>query len=309
VSGRGQEHAALERELAEFEGTEAALLFTSGYAANSGVIPALVGAEDSIFSDASNHASIIDGCRLSGARIFVYNHGDADHLRSLLEGASGFRRKLIVTDSLFSMDGDLAPLPGIAELVQRHGAMLMVDEAHATGVFGARGRGVAEHLGVEETVDVRVGTLSKALGCAGGFVAGRQTLIDWLANRARPYVFSTAAPEAIARAAREALRIVREEPERRTILAAKARRLRERLAAEGWRIGPSQSQIVPVIVGEPQAAVDLSRRLRAAGFFAPAIRPPSVPAGSSLLRISLSYSHSDSAIDRLADALREARPA
>jgi 8-amino-7-oxononanoate synthase len=308
VTGRGLLHARLEEELAAFEGTEAALLFSTGYAANVGAVTALAGKGDVIFSDAKNHASIIDGCRLSGAEIIIYPHGDAAALAALLRESRGFRRRLIVTDSLFSMDGDLAPLPALADLAERFGAMLFVDEAHATGVFGQRGRGACEHLGAEHGVHVRVGTLSKALGSLGGFVAGPRCVIEWLANRARSYVFSTAPPEALAAAALEALRIVREEPYRRRDLLQRAAWLRERLALDGWNVGASASQIVPVIVGEPLPTMHLAAALRERGFLAPGIRPPSVPAGESLLRISLSYAHSPAAIEQLADALQELRP-
>ncbi len=307
VTGRATLHALLEEELAALEQTEAALLFSTGYAANVGAVAALAGKEDVVFSDAKNHASIIDGCRLSGAKVVVYPHRDAAALEALLQQAGEFRRRLIVTDTLFSMDGDLAPMPALAELANRYGAMLMVDEAHATGVFGAGGRGVCEHFGVEEGVQVRVGTLSKALGSLGGCVAGRRSLIEWLANRARSYVFSTAPPEALAAAAREALRIVRDEPHRRRELLARAADLRERLRRDGWNVGASESQIIPVIVGAPQAAMQLSAALRKQGLLVPGIRPPSVPEGESLLRISLSYAHPPEAVERLADALKELR--
>jgi 8-amino-7-oxononanoate synthase len=291
VTGRGTLHAELETALAQFEDTEAALLFSSGYAANVGTVAALVGKEDVVFSDAKNHASLIDGCRLSGARVVVYSHRDIASLRDLLQNASGFRRRLIVTDSLFSMDGDLAPLADLATLAEEHDAMLLVDEAHATGVFGEHGRGVCEHAGVEAGVHVRVGTLSKALGSIGGFVVGRQSLIEWLANRARPYVFSTAAPDATAAAALEALRIVRDEPHRRRELLQHATELRATFANQGWRLGDTQSQIIPLFVGDPQRTMRLMDTLLDRGLFVPGIRPPSVPEGESLLRISLSYAH------------------
>lgn len=299
VTGRGSLHAELERELAAFEGTDAALLFPSGFAANAGAVAALVGKGDVVFSDSKNHASLIDGCRLSGAMVRVYPHCDASALADLLAQASGFRRRLIATDSLFSMDGDLAPLADLAELAARHDAMLLIDEAHATGVFGASGRGIAEHLGVEEGIHIRVGTLSKALGSSGGFVAGSQALIDWLANRARPYVFSTAAPEATAAAALAALSIVRSEPERRVKLLARAADLRAQLTQNGWNVGRSESQIVPVYIGHAGQTMSLAARLREQGIFVPGIRPPSVPDGESLLRISLSYGHTPELCDEL----------
>lgn len=306
VVGHAAAHAELERALAEFEGTEAALLFTTGYAANVGTITALVGAGDVVFSDALNHASIVDGCRLSKAEVRIYPHGDAQTLSALMADADTkkFRRRLIVTDGLFSMDGDFAPLVGLAELADKHDAMLAVDEAHATGVFGARGRGSSELCGIEERVDIRIGTLSKALGSLGGFVAGRRSLIDWLVNRARPYIFSTALPPPVAAASQAALEIVGQEPRRRTELAARAAALRATLQADGWDVGPSTSQIIPLIVGSAERTLRLAEELRAAGFLVPPIRPPSVPAGASRLRLSLSYGHTPAMIDGLVAALR-----
>lgn len=303
VSGRHDWHRRLEARLAEFESTAAALLFTSGYAANVGTIAALAGARDAVFSDEKNHASIIDGCRLSRAGVFVYRHRDAAHLASLLAAERSARRRLIVTDAIFSMDGDLAPLVELAELADRHDAALMVDEAHATGVWGAQGRGLAEALGVADRVDVHLGTLSKALGAAGGFVAGSAPLVDWLTNRARSYVFSTAAPPALAAAALAALEVVRDEPARRTALLAAAAALRERLRALGWSTLDSASQIVPVVVGQPEPTMALSARLRERGLLVPGIRPPTVPRGQSLLRISLCHGHTPEMIDRLVDEL------
>lgn len=305
VTGRGTLHAELEAALAEFEETEAALLFPTGFAANVGTIASLAGKSDVVFSDAKNHASIIDGCRLSGARIQIYPHNDIDYLRMMLPQAAAFRRRLIVTDGLFSMDGDLAPLCDLAALAEQFDAMLMVDEAHATGVFGEHGRGTAEFWGVEDGVHVRVGTLSKALGSVGGFVAGPQVLIDWLANRARPYVFSTAPPEPIAAAGLAALGIVKQEPQRRTELLKHADDLRRRLLVAGCNTGESASQIIPIIVGDPNETMQLAAKLRAAGYFVPGIRPPTVPDGESLLRISLSYAHTKEVVESLLEVLSE----
>jgi 8-amino-7-oxononanoate synthase len=305
VTGRSQVHAELERRLAEFEGTEAALVFTSGFAANVGTVTAVVERGDAVFADAKNHASLIDGCRLSRADVQIYQHCDVDHLAELLRESARYRRRLILTDSVFSMDGDMAPLGQLAELARRHNAMLMVDEAHATGVFGGRGRGVSEQLGVEGEIHIKMGTLSKALGSAGGFVAGRRRLIDWLANRSRSYVFSTAFPPAVAGAAICALDIVRDEPRRRIELLDRAGELREGLIAQGWNLGRSESQIIPIYVGQPERAMQLSRTLRECGMFVPGIRPPSVPQGESLLRISLSYSHTPEMIERLASTLAD----
>jgi 8-amino-7-oxononanoate synthase len=303
VTGRSPEHAECERRLARFEGTEAALLFPTGFAANMGTISALVGPGDLVLSDARNHASIIDGCRLSRAQVVVYPHADVDAVHAHLQQAQSMRRRLIVTDSLFSMDGNLAPLPALAELAERYQAMLMVDEAHATGVLGAGGRGACEALGVEQGVPIRVGTLSKALGSLGGFVAGSQALIDYLAQRARSYVFSSAAPPATAAAAIEALAIVQNEPQRRRQLAQRAAWLRQTLTEQRWDVGSSQSHIVPLIVGPPERAVALSAALAQNGWLVPAIRPPSVPAGRSRLRLSLTCLIPDDALECLAGEL------
>jgi 7-keto-8-aminopelargonate synthetase-like enzyme len=338
VSGRGDSHAELERRLAEFEGTEAALVFPSGFAANAGIIPALVEEEDAVFGDAKNHASLIDGCRLSKAARFIYPHCDCDALEQMLRDVSHFRRRLIVTDTLFSMDGDLAPLARITELAERYDAMLMLDEAHATGVFGVNGCGVVESLSsLTSTTSapgsagglgpvaistpgraggwranghsshIRIGTLSKALGTGGGFVCGTQSLIDWLANRARTYVFSTAQPPATSAAAIAALDIVQQEPHRRQQLLANAAKLRAQLTEQGWNTGASASQIIPLIVGDAKHTLELAASLRNAGFFIPAIRPPSVPEGESLLRISLCYHHTPEIINALTEQLARIR--
>lgn len=306
ITGRGKYHAQLEQAIANFEGTAAALLFPSGYAANSGTVAALVGPGDHIFSDALNHASLIDGCRLSGARIVVFRHLDVAHLRELLTASPNSGRKLIVTDGLFSMDGDLAPLAAIAELAEQHAAMLLVDEAHATGVFGEHGRGVSEHCGVESAVQIRVGTLSKALGSMGGFVAGEQRLIDYLTNRARSYFFSTACPEPVAAAGIAALRIVQSEPHRRRELLERAEKLRGHFQALGWPMPEHGSQIIPLRIGDPVQTMQRAEQLRQQGFLVPGIRPPSVPEGQSLLRVSLTWRHDEALLKQLADCVGRA---
>ena len=307
LAGRGHSHHLLEQRLAEFEATEAALVFSSGFAANIGTIAALVGPGDVVFTDRKNHASLWDGCRLSRADVRVYPHGDWQQLAALLAKPQKYRRRLIVTDGLFSIDGDLAPLAELADLAKRHGAMLLVDEAHATGIFGPRGRGVAEQLGVEEGVHVRIGTLSKALGCVGGFVAGSRTLVEWLVNRARSYVFSTAGPAAAAAAAVAALEIICSEPQRGERLLVRAESLRSELAAQGWNVGRSASQIIPIIVGDCRWAVELSDALRQRRLLVPAIRPPTVPEGEACLRISLTSGHTDEMIAALLSALGQFR--
>ena len=306
ITGRGQLHASLENRLAEFEGTEAALLFPSGYAANLGAVTALADKSDLILSDAKNHASIIDGCRLSGAEVVVYPHADIESVdRTLATKSKGSRRSLIVTDSLFSMDGCLAPLPALAEVASKRGAMLLVDEAHATGVLGENGRGACELAGLEDAPIVRVGTLSKAAGSIGGFVAGPRTVIDLLWNRARPQFFSTAMPEPAAAASLAALDIFDSEPHRRHVLLDEARRLRAALRSQGWSVPNDPTQIVPVMLGSPRAALHCAQRLRDCGILAPPIRPPSVPVGESLLRVSVSYAHAGATIDRLIEAMAQ----
>jgi 8-amino-7-oxononanoate synthase len=315
VSGRSSLHAELERRLAAFEGAEAAIVFPSGFAANAGVVPALVDEGDIVYADAKNHASLIDGCRLSRAERRVYPHNDATALEAILQADAGrYRRRLIVTDGLFSMDGDFAPLAELGALAERYDAMLLVDEAHATGVWGPHGRGSVEHAAtlaprLQGQVAVRIGTLSKALGSAGGFVTGSGELIDWLHNRARPYVFSTASPPAVAAASIAALEIVQAEPERRETVHRNAQTLRDLLQAAGCSTGASTSQIVPILVGAPETALALAARLAERGFYVPAIRPPSVPAGESLLRVSVSARHTAEDLRRLVAALGSPRNA
>ncbi|HOM16787.1 MAG TPA: 8-amino-7-oxononanoate synthase [Thermoguttaceae bacterium] len=303
VSGYSVLHQRLESRLAEFEGRESAVVFGSGFAANMGTIAALVGPGDAVYMDAKNHASLWDGARLSRADVRVYGHGEYRQLERLLERGGQYRRRLIVTDGLFSMDGDLAPLGELVELAHRYEAMLLVDEAHATGVFGAGGRGTAEHLGVEKEIPVQIGTLSKALGSVGGFVVGSRILIDWLVQRARSYLFSTAPPAPMAAAAMAALEIVQTEPIRRRRLLESADYVRAELRRQGWRLGPSMSQIIPVLVGRPETALEFSAALAERGLFVPPIRPPAVPEGESCLRISLCASHSSGMIDALLEAL------
>lgn len=307
ICGRTSLHDALEAALARFEGTEAAIVFSSGYAANCGTIAALVGPGDAVYTDAKNHASIWDGCRLSRADVRVYRHGDADHLAALLAKPHRHRRRLIVTDTVFSMDGDLAPLPELAEVADRYGAMLMADEAHATGVFGELGRGLCEASGVENRVPIRVGTLSKALGGTGGFTAGCRLLTSWLFQRARSYVFSTAFPAALSAAALAALAIVQAEPNGRRMLLQRAEAVREALRGRGWNVGRSQSQIIPIIVGDARTAVELSAALWDAGVFVPAIRPPTVPEGEACLRLSLTAAHNESHVAQLFESLEKLR--
>ncbi|HID22095.1 MAG TPA: 8-amino-7-oxononanoate synthase [Planctomycetaceae bacterium] len=305
VSGRTDWHQRLEQRLARFEGQPAALLFPTGYAANLGTISALVEPDDVIFCDRFNHASLVDGCRLSGARLRVYRHTRLETLRRALQKCTA-RRRWIVTDTVFSMDGDWAPLPELCELSERYEAPLIIDEAHATGVLGPSGRGVAEWQGVEDRVAVRVGTLSKAVGCLGGFVSGSRELVDWLWNRARTQVYSTALPPSVCAAACRAIDIIEEEPERRERLLAASAEFRRRLNAAGIETIPSAAgPIVPVLLHQPDRATHVATELERRGFFVAAIRPPTVPQGTSRLRITLTAAHSRDDLQQLADTLAE----
>ena len=297
VAGSLEPLHALEDHLARFKGVEAALVFGSGYLANLGTIAALAGADDVILSDALNHASLIDGCRLSRAAVNVYRHRDTEHLEALLRTSREARRRFVVTDSVFSMDGDVAPLERIVELARRHDAAVVVDEAHGVGVFGRTGAGLAASLGLEREVDVHIGTLSKALGAYGAYVAGSRSLVDYLLNRARSFVYSTGLPPAVAAAADAALGLIEVEPERIARLHANAHRLREGLARAGFTIGSDDSPILPVMVGEAQPALDLAEALFARGLYVIAIRPPTVPAGSARLRVTPIATHTPAQLD------------
>ncbi|AKQ68822.1 8-amino-7-oxononanoate synthase [Myxococcus hansupus] len=302
VVGDTAAHHRLEARLAAFERAEAVRLFNSGYAANTGIIPALVGPGDSVFSDALNHASLVDGCRLSRARVCVYPHADVEALeRALAETPA--RRKLVVTDTVFSMDGDTAPLRDIVAACRAHGAALMVDEAHATGVLGARGAGLCDELGLEDAVDLRMGTLSKALGVMGAYVATSRAVADLLVSRARPFVFSTALPAHLCAAAEAAVDAVEGDPPLRERLWRNIRRFAEGLRSLGLQAEP-RSAVFPVILGEPERALDAARRLREAGVLVKAIRPPTVPEGTSRLRFCLSASHTVGHVDLALEALR-----
>ena len=309
VSGRSRWMLELESAVARFEGSEGALVFPTGYAANLGTIPALVGPGDVILCDRYNHASLVDGCRLSGSRLRVYRHDDLDRLDRELSRAGDAPRRLIATDGVFSMDGDLAPLAELAEIARRRRAMLLVDEAHGTGVFGAAGRGACEALGVPEGAAIRVGTLSKSVGALGGFVAGDHALIEWLWNRARTQMYSTALPPAVCAAAAAGLEIIRTEPGLRRRLWANCRGLQGRLHASGiGTVETAPGPIFPLIVDDPERAVQIAAELDRRGFLVGAIRPPTVPRGTSRLRITLSAVHDETALDELAGALDEIWP-
>ncbi|WP_425537980.1 8-amino-7-oxononanoate synthase [Myxococcus stipitatus] len=302
VMGDTSAHHRLEARLMAFERAEAVLLFNSGYAANTGILPALVGAGDAVFSDALNHASLVDGCRLSRARVVVYPHADVDALAKALAETPG-RRKLVVTDTVFSMDGDVAPLRDIVDVCRAHGAALMVDEAHATGVLGARGAGLCEELGLEGQVDLRMGTLSKALGGQGAYVATSRVVADLLISRARPFIFSTSLPAALCAAAEAAVDAVESDSDLRPRLWRNIRRFSDGLRAMGLRAEP-RSAVFPVVLGEPERALDAALRLREAGVLVKAIRPPTVPEGTSRLRFCLSAAHTVGHVDLALESLR-----
>lgn len=304
VSGRTEWHARLEAALADFEETEAAILFPSGYAANLGVVSAIASEGDTIFCDRLNHASLVDGCRLSGARLRVYRNGRLERLRRELEKAASDGKRIIVTDSIFSMDGNQAPLIRLCELAEEYEAILVIDEAHGTGVWGASGRGLAEACGVEERVTIRIGTLSKALGAMGGFVTGSSGLIDWLWNRVRTQIYSTALPPAICAAACAALEIIQDEPERRRVLFERAEFLRNELSQRPHvTVPPSAGPIIPVILGDPGLTMRIASELKDVGFLVGAIRPPTVPEGTSRLRVSVTYAHQRDDLERFLKAL------
>lgn len=303
VSGYHPAHQALEDELADFLGYEAALLCSSGYLANLAVAASLAGRGDRIVQDRLCHASLIDAARLSGARLARYPHGDLEALERQLSGDTRGRR-LVVTDGVFSMDGDIAPLPGVALAADRFGATLVVDDAHGIGVRGPGGRGSVAAAGLDSSrVPVLVGTLGKAFGCSGAFVAGSRSLVEHLVNEARTYIYTTAMPPALAEAGRTALRLVASESWRRERLGENIDRLRAGAADRGIPLLESATAIQPLVVGDAERALALSRDLRAAGFLVVAIRPPTVPAGSARLRITLSAAHQASQVDGLLDAL------
>jgi glycine C-acetyltransferase len=304
INGNLEIHQALESELAEFLGTEAALVFSTGYMANVGVIPALAGRGDLVISDALSHASIIDGCRLSHAEVRVFPHGDLDCLEKELRDAASTRREvLVVVDGVYSMDGDVAPLAELVPLAKNWGATVLVDDAHGTGTLGATGRGSAEHCGVSSDVDVLLGTLGKSLGSFGAFIAGSHELRDLLVNTARSFIFSCAlAPPQVA-AARAALEVMRREPWRRERLSQNADRLRNGLEQRGISTAPSATHILPVIVGDNDATMELCERLLESGVYAQGIRHPSVPDGTARLRITPMATHRSGEIDHLVDLL------
>lgn len=307
IAGNSAPHSELEREIAHYKRSEAALLFSSGYLANVGCIPALADRGDVILADSLNHASLVDGCRLSRAEVKVFRHLDLDHLKTLLEQSAGARRRLIVVDAVFSMDGDIFPLDELVRLAGRFDAWTYVDDAHGTGVLGATGRGSAELFDVEGDLDVLMGTLGKALGASGAFVCGSAALVDYLTNRARSFIFTTATPPAVSAAAIESLRIATSDSTPRERLWANCDRARERFRdgplAQRVRLSDRAGHIIPVVIGDASTTMRLGSAMLSRGYLVGSIRPPSVPPGESRLRITLSAAHSTDDMDGLVAAL------
>ena len=305
IAGHLDLHAEVEAKLAKLKGTEAALIFQSGYQANVGTITALVGPGDHVFSDELNHASIIDGCRLSRATVHIYPHCDVRALETELARTQAAGRRLVVTDSVFSMDGDQTPLPDLVAVAEQYHSVLMVDEAHATGVLGARGAGLTEQLGLSARVPVQMGTLGKALGSAGAYVAGSRALVDVLVNRARSFIYTTGLPPAAVAAAGAALDVVVAEPARRRALADNAAHLRRGLAALGLPVG-GDTHILPVVLGDVERTMAFAAALRRCGVLVHPIRPPTVPPGSARLRVTPIATHTRMQLDRALDAFATA---
>jgi len=307
VSGSSDLHRMLEEKIARFKNTEASILFSSGYLANIGTISALVGSTDIIYSDELNHASIIDGARLSRAKVRIYKHLDLNNFQALLDSDKNKTcKKLIVTDTVFSMDGDLVPLPELVEISEQYGCMLMIDEAHATGVLGKRGSGATEHFGVEDRVPVVMGTLSKAVGSLGGYIAGSQELIDFIRNRVRSYIFDTSLPPASLAASITAIDIIENEPERREHLWRMVEQFKTGIEDTGLKVLLSHSAIIPVLIGDAEPALNFAKVLRENGVFTPAVRPPSVPQGMCRIRATLMALHTQEHVNTALKAFRTA---
>jgi 8-amino-7-oxononanoate synthase len=307
ICGHMDVHAELEDAVARLKGTEAALTFSAGYMANLGILSTLCDSETTIFSDERNHASIVDGCRLARARVEVYPHCDATHLEDLLRRSQA-KRKIVVTDGVFSMDGDIAPLPDLVEVKDRHGAILVVDDAHATGALPPRGRGTADHFGIRGRVDIQMGTFSKALGTYGAYLATTRAVVDYFINKCRPFIFNTGLPPAIAGATLAALDLLTGEPEILASLWRNQEAFRDEMAARGRAVA-SPTAIVPVLVGEDEETMAVSKALFNRGVFVHGIRPPTVPEGTGRLRLTLMATHTRGMIRTAAEqidrALRE----
>lgn len=306
IAGNGSYHARLSADISAFKGSESSLLFGSGYIANTSIIPALAGRSDAIISDSLNHASIIDGCRLSNADVKIYDHCNTDSLAECLTQSKDFERRLIITEGVFSMDGDITPLPEIIELTDEYDAMVLIDEAHATGTIGPSGRGTLEHFNIKSNRIIQMGTLGKALGSFGAFAASNRDTVDWLINSARGFIFSTALPPSACAAASAALRIIIDEPDRVTRLKANSDTLRSSLESMGFKVLGGGTPIVPVVTGGAAETLKLSSYLLESGFYAPAIRPPTVPENECRLRLTVSALHTRVDIEAILDVFRKA---
>jgi len=305
VSGNMELHEALEDEISRFKGKEASIVFSTGYMANIGAISSLVSKGDLVICDKLNHASIIDGCRLSGADFRVYPHCDIEKLENILRKSAKYSHKLIVTDTVFSMDGDLAPLPDIVRIASKYKAMVMVDEAHGTGVFGEKGSGVVEHFNLSKKINIVMGTLSKAVGSMGGYVSGEAGLIDFLRNKARSFMYTTALPPAVCAASIAGIKLIQKDHSLRTSLWHNVRYLNVKLKLLNFNVISSESPIIPILIGDAKKAVNVSKFLHKEGILIPAIRPPTVPARSSRLRMTVMSTHTKEDMERLLDVLRE----
>ncbi|MGA3023136.1 MAG: glycine C-acetyltransferase [Bryobacteraceae bacterium] len=304
ISGTMDLHMELERRIAAFKKVEACVVFQSGFTANAGTVSAILGPEDHIISDALNHASIIDGCRLSRAKIHVFPHRDPAAAAVLLRDlADKPGRKLLITDGVFSMDGDIAPLPALVEVAERHGAIMMIDDAHSSGVLGSNGRGTVDHFGLHGRVDIQVGTLSKAVGVLGGYVCGSRDLIEYLYHRARPFLFSTSHPPAVVGACLAAFDLLESEPERIAELWDNTRHFKDALRRAGFDTGASETPITPILVGEARTAHEFSRRLFENGVWATGIGYPTVPEGRARIRTIVTATHSLDLLDRAVEIL------
>ncbi len=301
VCGDMNAHRDLEKKVAEFKGAEDCLVFSTGYMANVGIISSVFGRDDIIFSDRLNHASIVDGIRLSQAQCKRYAHQDMRALENLLKVSGRFRRRGIITDSVFSMDGDVAPLDEIVALAQKYDCLVMIDEAHALGVMGENGRGLAEHFGVEKKIDIQMGTFSKAAGSFGAYCCGSRALIDFLVNKSRSFIYTTGMPPSVAAASLKAIEIIREDPQRRNKVKEQADYLRQGLKQLGFDTMDSQTPIIPILIKDSNRAIDFSNRLLESGIFASAIRPPTVPPNMARLRLTVITTHTKKDLDHMLD--------
>ena len=304
ISGNIHLYEELEKTLADFKHTESSLVFPTGYMANIGTISAMVGDGDLVICDKLNHASIIDGCRLSGARLRVYPHKDLERLKQLLKKELSFKKRLIITDGVFSMDGDIAPLPDIVEIAKSFGAFVMVDDAHATGVLGENGRGTCEYFGIKDGIDIQMGTFSKAFGCLGGYIAGSKALIDYIRNKARSFIYTTALPPSIIAGCIKAIEIVKKDETLRKNLWKNVERFKTSINAIGLDTMATETQIIPIFTGDINSTIKASQLLFESGIYVPGIRPPTVPKNKCRLRVSIMATHSDIHIDKAIEVFK-----